>query len=281
VDLGWLAGLPGDTATAGIWEFGDPVGTSYNGQPSNPENDATPAPGVSCFTTGNGSTSAGGDDVDDGFTTLVTPRIDLSGVAAAVVSYSRWYANLNNPDDDFEVSISDDDGATWTPLETVRGAQNAWTPASFVVGDFVSLTDAIRLRFVASDDPNNSLVEGAIDDLSIVAYDEIPRMNIYGSPAVGTLLALHVAGEPGEIYAVHTSPGTANFTLPNGWGPILIDTTQMAKLVQGVIPGGGLARPVNVIPNDPGLIGETFYVQAVTVGGAGVRFSNRAEITFE
>ena len=36
VDLGWSAGLPGDTATTGIWEFGDPVGTISGGQPSNP-----------------------------------------------------------------------------------------------------------------------------------------------------------------------------------------------------------------------------------------------------
>ena len=44
LELGWTVGLPGDTATSGLWEYGDPVGTVYNGAPSNPENDATRRP---------------------------------------------------------------------------------------------------------------------------------------------------------------------------------------------------------------------------------------------
>ena len=47
-DHGWTAGLPGDTATTGLWVRGDPLGTSSSGEEVNPEDDATPAPGVAC-----------------------------------------------------------------------------------------------------------------------------------------------------------------------------------------------------------------------------------------
>lgn len=111
-NLGWTVGAPGDAATTGIWAFGDPVGTNNAGAPSNPEDDATPGAGVRCFATGNGSTTLGGDDVDGGPTTLISPRFDLSGVGGATARYQRWFANSSVLNDNLLVSISDDDGAS-------------------------------------------------------------------------------------------------------------------------------------------------------------------------
>ena len=277
--LGWQAGLPGDTATTGIWEYGDPVGTTNSGVPSNPENDASVV-GVNCFTTGNGSTSAGGDDVDNGFTTLISPRIDLSGVGSAIVSYARWYISSTG-DDPFEVSISDDDGATWVPLETVNGTANSWTRVEFFVADFVSLTDQVRLRFVASDDPNNSVTEAAVDDLQVQVFDADPRFNIFGLTAIGTDLSLNVNGPAGAAYGIFEASGTGlfNFALING--PLLLDPVTLALLFDGTLPANGLAQTVATIPNDPTLVGVTLYYQALVSGTGGLFLTNRDQIDFE
>ncbi len=280
IDLGWIAGLGSDTATTGLWEFGDPLGTIYNGEPSNPEDDATSAPGVKCYATGNGSTNPGDDDVDNGHTTLITPPLDLSSVSAALLSYSRWYANLSNPDDVFEVSISDDDGETWVPLESVATTQNSWTETSFDLSDFVSLSDKVRLRFVAEDDPNNSLVEAAVDELEIEIFDDPPRLNTYGVPVIGSPLAMHLVGEAGESYLLFASQGTALITFPGVIGPILLDPASLIKLGGGSVPASGLVRIVATIPNSPGLVGQTFYLQGATVGSA-IKTTNRTTLTFQ
>ena len=281
VELGWTMGAPGDDASTGIWEWGNPVGTDYNGEDLNPENDATPAPGVNCYATGNGSTSAGGDDVDDGHTTLVTPRIDLSGVGGALLSFSRWYANLGSPqDDDFVIEISDDDGASWVSLETLYDTENSWTEVTFAVGEFVDQTSQVRLRFIAEDDPNNSLVEAGIDELAIQIFDDGPRVNAFGRPQIGTPMAIHMSGDSGSPWAIYHSPDTASIDLPYVDGTILIDPTTASHLVSGVVPADGLARTVLTLPTDPGLIGTTVYLQGMQVAG-GIAVSNRAEVTFE
>jgi carboxypeptidase T len=280
LDLGWTAGVPDDTATTGLWAFGDPVGTTNNGEPSNPELDATTGAGTRCFTTGNGSTSAGGDDVDNGKTTLISPALDLSGASSANLSYQRWWADFSTNDDLLQVSVSDDDGATWVSLEDVSVTQNAWTEVSFDVEDFVALTDRVRLRFVAADDPNNSVVEAAVDELRVEIYDAPPRLNLYGTPALGKTLATHVAGDAGKSFVVYASPGTATIQLPGVSGPILLDPVGLMKIGGGSIPASGLARVLATVPNEPSLVGQTFYLQAATVGG-GVQMSNRSTLTFQ
>ena len=197
-----------------------------------------------------------------------------------MIRFQRWYADLTIADDDFEISISDDDGATWVPLETVSSTANLWVERTFVASDHVALTEEVRLRFVASDDPNNSIVEAAVDELSVVIYEDGPHINLFGSPVISTPLALHVAAEAGEQWVVYASQGTASLSLPGVVGDILLDPVGLQKLGGGVVPAGGLVRIVSPIPDDAALVGETFYVQAATVG-AQIRMSNLSEITFE
>jgi hypothetical protein len=164
-DLGWTFGIAGDNATSGLWLRADPVGTTYQ-----PEDDHTPAPGHICFVTGNGAPGGapGDQDVDGGRTTLVSPLIDLSGAEWAEIAYWRWYVDATSLDDDFLVEISDDNGVTWTNLETVGDTASPWTRAAFTLPrPNVDLTAEMRLRFIASDTGNGSLVEALIDDLMV------------------------------------------------------------------------------------------------------------------
>ncbi len=169
--VGFTAGAPGDNATTGIWVLVDPRGTD-----AQPEDDNTPF-GTLAWVTGQGAFGGGlGDnDVDGGTTSLVSNQIDLSGTESASISYARWYSNSTGaaPNADvFEVFVSDDDGQSYTLVETVgptgAGTSGGWIETGFNVGDFVNLTSAIRVKFVASDLGSGSIVEAGIDDVRIL-----------------------------------------------------------------------------------------------------------------
>lgn len=160
-DRGWTVGAPGDDATTGLWQRGTPTAT-----------DAQPGGGVddgSCFATGLSASSLGSNDVDNGRTTLISPRLDLSS-GPATVAYSRWYSNSEgaSPNADvLEVEISNDDGLSWTGLEVVGpgGAETdgGWFDVSFDVSSVIAPTGSMRVRFVASDEGSGSVVEAAVD----------------------------------------------------------------------------------------------------------------------
>jgi len=139
--------------------------------------DHTPAAGTRCFVTGNGpdTTAIEAADVDGGKTSLTTPALDLSGMSEPTIGYWRWFATYNGAhggadrDDYLAVLISNDDGATWTPVDTTRGIENHWTEETIPVADYLTPTAQVRLRFVAADVGAETICEAGIDDL--VAYD--------------------------------------------------------------------------------------------------------------
>lgn len=273
-NLGWTRGAPGDTATTGLWVRGDPIGTNNAGQPSNPEDDTTPAPGVNAYVTGNGGGAAGADDVDGGATTLFSPLFDLSNVGPATLSYQRWFADLTQPDDSFVISLSNDGGTNWTPLETVNLTANAWTPRSFRVPDFLPQTDRMRLRFVASDTGAGSLVEAAIDDLKLEIYDSAPRLNIYGTVAQGGSVRFNVTGPAGAALIVAMSP-----QVPPPSGPSFQSLGFAGQVIAGVIPAGRLAELPVSVPSGAAWAGKTFYFKAYVGTGGGVQATNWAKLS--
>ncbi|MEM8836211.1 MAG: trypsin-like serine protease [Planctomycetota bacterium] len=168
--VGFTVGAPGDTATTGVWVRVNPIGTL-----AQPEDDNTPS-GTIAWVTGQGSDGGalGENDVDDGSTSLVSNQIDLSNTESARISYARWYSNSTggSPNADvFEVFVSDDDGASYVPVETVGpsgdGTSGGWIETEFNVADFVTLTSTVRVMFVASDNGGGSIVEAGIDDVRV------------------------------------------------------------------------------------------------------------------
>jgi len=169
-DLGWTVGAPGDDATTGIWNRMDPEPTA-----AQPGDDHTPNGTICWVTDGRAGSSIGAYDVDNGQTTLTTPVLDLSSTVDPVVGYWRWYSNDegSSPNADvFVIDISDDNGATWTNVETVGPAgpetSGGWFYHEFRVADFVALTAGVKLRFIASDEGSGSIVEAAVDDFTVV-----------------------------------------------------------------------------------------------------------------
>lgn len=163
-DTGWTVENAG--VTSGGWTRANPNSTSYNGWQPNPADDSGDS-GALCFFTGQGT--AGGDvgeaDVDGGPTRLTSPVIAL-GSSDAIIEYKRWFFN-DDGDDAMVVEVSNNNGATWTTVETVVGFQPTWVQRSFRLKQFVTPSNQIRLRFTVSDNPNNSITEAAIDHVVV------------------------------------------------------------------------------------------------------------------
>ena len=165
-DLGWTVGEVGDSATTGIWTRVDPLGTA-----AQPEDDHTDDPADTCWVTGQGTGgSVGENDVDGGVTTLISYALDASGLTDPSVSYWRWFSNnVGVVDDTFTVDISN--GGPWVNLETVGptgvGTMGGWIKHTARISDFVAPNANVRLRFQARDLGSGSIVEAAIDDLSV------------------------------------------------------------------------------------------------------------------
>ena len=172
----WTTEIPSDNATAGIWEWGNPNGTTDQYGSVQPEDDHT-VNGTQCFVTGNNSSSLGSDDVDNGKTTLLSPIINLANMDDALISYWKWYTNDggDNPGNDhWYVDVSNDAGSTWNVLENTPSSWREWQHKRILLSEITSLSNAMQFRFIAEDiqyDGDNgsggSIVEAAIDDVLI------------------------------------------------------------------------------------------------------------------
>src|SRR5262245_9406332 len=144
----------------GAWQRGTPAGGGLHGDPLA----AWGGAGL-CFLTGNALNS----DVDGGPTRLTSPLFDLSVGFGFEVTYAYWFTNTANDSDALVTEVSNDGGTSWTTVESVSGGGGGgWRRASFLVEDFVTPTNQVRVRYSVSDSPNNSVVEAAIDDFRLV-----------------------------------------------------------------------------------------------------------------
>jgi choice-of-anchor B domain-containing protein len=142
-----------------------------------PEYDRSPLPDSLCWVTGQGVSPTAIDEADvdgpgasPGVTTLTTPIYDLTAMIKPTIGYWCWfYTQFGSPDDWLAVLISNDGGANWTSVDTLRGLHNHWEEEAVLVTDHLPATNQMRLRFVAADQGVPSVVEAGIDDISI--YD--------------------------------------------------------------------------------------------------------------
>jgi hypothetical protein len=160
--VGWS--VVNTSVTSGGWVAVDPIGTVNSGAVAQPENAFE---GTKCWITGNGVVggSATAADLDGGPTVLTSPTFGLEG-QDGVVSYARWFycddVGVTGADS-LIVQVSNDNGANWVIVETVTTNAGEWVPFSFTVGDFVTPTATMQVRWVVSDNPNNSVTEAGVD----------------------------------------------------------------------------------------------------------------------
>jgi choice-of-anchor B domain-containing protein len=217
-DRGWTVGDAGDDASPeGVWTRVTPRGTGPHTpgtrarpalppmrleheeppatDPGNaaPYFDHTPGAGTMCFVTGQGSDTTNSDeaDVDNGHTTLTSPSIDISGMKDPTVGYWRWFYSWSpgtgqpDPDDYLLVYVRGDHDPAWVPVETVRGAPNTWTEHDVRLKNVIVSSPHVRIRFVAADLGDPTIVEAAVDDIAV--YDSVAGTVTTPPPTSATL----------------------------------------------------------------------------------------------
>ncbi|MFQ5448599.1 MAG: choice-of-anchor J domain-containing protein, partial [Saprospiraceae bacterium] len=165
-------------ATDGGWNFGTAgsLSSAYFPIPDNGSNIA--------------ATNDDGCNCDKNADYFITPAIDLSGVAGAVLKFDMFYADgsYQGVQEVATVDVSTDGGATWTQVEAVPGNGDNWQNDYIInVSAYAGNAD-VRFAFHYSDAggwlygwaiDNVSVYVPATNDVSVTGLD-IPRFAQFG-----------------------------------------------------------------------------------------------------
>lgn len=164
-----------DTATTGQWEITNPQQTALNGVV---QQLGTTVSGTQALVTdGTAGTSVGSFDVDNGLTSVRSPQIVIPETDDFIrLSFSYYLAHLDNAnDDDFlRVTVVGAQTSRVVLLEQGDGTDRAaaWTDFSADISDFAGET--ITLLVETQDGGTSSLVEAAVDDLTVEVTTDAP-----------------------------------------------------------------------------------------------------------
>lgn len=277
-DKGWS--VTSTSLADGPWQRAIPAGDGARNDPlADFDGSGT------CFVTDN---DPGNSDVDGGPTTVTSPLIDMSGPGTFHVRFAAWLGNDDFDADSLDVELSANGGGSWVPVMTFKNT-SGWVLPEFEVADFATPSSTMRLRFSATDNPNDSVTEAALDAVEVVRVTCSPVL----PPSVGTLYG---AGSPGP-FGVPTIaanglliPGTGFYllggNLPPGTptmlglslhqlappvalpgGLVLNVNAPMLLLAPAVAGPGGIAAAFITMPPQTG--GATVFAQCVALAGTG------------
>jgi len=221
--------------TTGAWECVDPNGTD-----AAPEDDHTPD-GTKCYVTDQGSPGGGvGDaDVDGGPTRLISPAIDLSS-GDADISYYLWFYHTDyGGQQPLQIDISNNNGASWTNVDNV-GHSPGWNLKTLKVSDHVTPTSQVKMRFSASDNPNDDIVEAGLDDFLVERMNYNPSLwsSAYEiSVSVGAVVDFTLDADVGhanrKYLLLGSASGTAPGTLLPGGSTLPINWDLLTNIIMG------------------------------------------------
>ncbi|BFM08448.1 ASPIC/UnbV domain-containing protein [Halioxenophilus aromaticivorans] len=154
-----------DNASTGVWEIGNPEGTSYWGNNIQLNNTTS---GSSALVTGLSGGQSGSNDIDGGVTTILSPMINLSPFATTL-KFNYYLSHWSNASssDYFRVSIvaGGNTQAILTDLASGSRRSANWTAFSTNISGYAG--QSIQLLVEAADNGSGSLVEAAMDDISV------------------------------------------------------------------------------------------------------------------
>jgi choice-of-anchor B domain-containing protein len=191
LDLGWVAT---SNAQSGDWERGVPVGINDAQLGAiTPSLDAPNELGAACYVTGNGGTTAGSNDVDNGTVRLTSPLFDGTGYLEPRLSLYTWFVNVGGngtPDDALELRLSN--GTTTVVLETITASNPNWVLKDYKISDFITPTSTMRLIIETSDLAGSGhILEAGVDYFrfydgqasnTLLQKDEIAAFEVFPNP---------------------------------------------------------------------------------------------------
>ena len=166
INRGWTRDPDGtDTATAGLWQVGDPLAVDSLG----PKQLGTTVSGRAALVTGlAGATPTTQNDLDGGVTTMRSAPVTLNG-APGPLTFRYYFAHRSDSSSaDWLRFYVEADGVRTLVKEEVGAANDddaAWASAAIPMGAFAGKT--VRIVIQANDAAGNSYVEAAVDDLRI------------------------------------------------------------------------------------------------------------------
>jgi hypothetical protein len=226
--------------------------------------------GSRCWVTdARAGTSAGTWDVDNGYTDLLSPVLDLRHLQSAEASLALWYAESIG-DDACQIDLSRDGGGSWTPLWSRSSSTNAFLRVALEFG--APLTDRMRLR-VRAQDVNASLVECLVDDFELRGVLPDGSITLLGSGRLGTTLQVAMHAAPGAFCIALAAPARGpGVTFPGVGGVLELDPAVTFAL-DGVFAGAdGRAARELALPPFPNLVGTPFHWQLGSLTPGAVAF---------
>ncbi|MDX1479555.1 MAG: choice-of-anchor B family protein [Saprospiraceae bacterium] len=236
-DFGWTVS---GTAAVGHWERAIPQQSTLFGIfECNPGSDLPDDLGERAFVTYNNPGNAGQSDVDDGFTLLNSPPMDLSKMNDPVVSYQPWLCIRFPEIESFFVLASNAQDTIVIDTVFTDGNEGYWrSPTEIHLKNFLTPDVETRVHFMAVDTVGN-IVEAAVDrvvvfDAEVSAVKPVAAtgdVRVFPNPA-SDRITVEVSSElPVEIarITVYNSVGQMVFTrtweagqsrleLPVQWG---------------------------------------------------------------
>ena len=98
----------------------------------------------------------------------------IGGIDDVIARYHRWYVNnfgaistLNTLDEWWNVGVSADGGASWTPVENRIEGEQAWIEVEVDLGALFGPVDSVQFRFVARDTGEATRVHAAVDEIRL------------------------------------------------------------------------------------------------------------------
>ncbi|MEV0732009.1 M14 family zinc carboxypeptidase [Polymorphospora sp. NPDC050346] len=165
---GWTINPDGtDTATSGQWERGTAQPTNSSGAKQ-----LAPFAGTNDLVTGRLAGTAAGDyDIDGGVTSARSPAITLpaSGTLSLRLNWYLAHGSNSSSADYFRISVVHNGGTT--QLLNVNGAASnrngTWTAANLNLTPYAG--QSVRILVQAADASGASLVEAAVDNVTVVS----------------------------------------------------------------------------------------------------------------
>ncbi len=196
-DFGWS--VSGD-ATTGMWERGVPNPTTNTVQAIDAEWDC----GKMAFLTGNDiGMNPDHDDVDSGYTQLLSPQMDFSNLTTPFINFAQSFFCYHGPglfDDTLKVYLSN--GTTTVLIYQVGAPVSSPMTFEYVsvpVSGLLPFTNSMQVKLTISDyAPNNNITEGGFDHFTVtnmptatVPAKELSTWDLYPNPSQDKL---HIKG---------------------------------------------------------------------------------------